>query len=777
MIFCPKCSSILSDNAIFCINCGYKITEKDNLMNVPESNTGSNSNNYPAESPVFSNDPEDLARQSAEAMARESTKDTGANFANANQSQNGEDDTLKNNAGKTFADDEQVGEYDIGEDDSLTDGYDDFDDCEDYDDRRDGYYDDKSKISRKKLIAILSVTIGVIVVALVVCIILFMQKDTDEKSHGSTVTVEPEQKSDGKPEPVSEDPQLKEKTLVSSNGRVYFSNSGMYYYDFESEESILLSDVPVSIEDADKYYNEDVYVTSDSEYIYYIEDKYYIEIAGSSLSYAGRLCMRSLDDIDEEALIIADDVATYRIFEDKNIVVYETSDGIYEYDIKDETCYFVSYKKDIEYLDNNDYGYLTDDGKVYYKEAGKNEVYIDSGVETLYGDANAFYFEKSTEKDFPYKDFVEYDIELMESEPAEPKEPDEPLYEDYSTDEEYDMAYEKYETEYEEYYEAYDEYLELYDEYCNQQIIRDNMGIIESGVYTESLYDIYSVKGGVGKKLSENASFISSPDGSGCYFLVFDFDLTEKLKLSQIEYVDAEITDFALGARVSKCHILCNGNAFMVDKDKDALEVWVSKDYKKIAFSVLNRDKETVDIYSADFDGKNISGTKYLCSGAEEVWFSSYNDVICFVRNYDDDSFSYFVNTKEYKVDASALVSVSPKGEVAYTKGVYYDCNLCVTKDGKRVTQIDSGEIQDVFYDADGTLIYTKRNGSQNQICIYANGKTEIVAQDCTDYVDFKEDSELKNFMFIDDGILYKVKDGEAVKICENASAVIDTIA
>lgn len=613
--------------------------------------------------------------------------------------------------------------------------------------------------SRKKLIIILSSVIGVLVIAAVVFVMIYLN-GSDDKGKGK-----PQEDVSSSDAVVDSSADEKEE-FVFSNGRIYISGNRFYYYDYSQKESVLLSENEIDEDSLHAHFDKDFFISDDGRYIYYPENTHWKTNAEGVTKRVCDLCRKS-SSADDETVTVISNVSEYRFMDDGNTIVYESNGAVYEYDCETETEEFVAYISEANCLDicsDTEYAFINSEMTAYAKKVGQSPREVMTDAAWLYADEDAFYILKDTSISLPYADYVNFDIELLEAPGEEPVEPDVEDYEDY----------EDYEKAYGEYLSLFQEYEDYYYSYHGESDLRELMEIVEAGSLDLSITDIYVYKNGKTKQVCSNGLYCPSPSGIGGTCVSYDYSPTEKIDFSSLNG-ESDISSFILDGARTTSYLLAKGNVYTIDTDKKITNITQSYDGKVLMCYVI-AENDQLDVYRVTFNGKKLSSPKLECKNISYVMFNEFNDCICICDSQDSGSGDDVYINGIYKGSTDYNVDVNSEGQwlsVEIDEATNESLIYFHTK--KSSILVDRGAFGAVFFDDEDNLIYTKIVGSRSELYIYKDGKTEKLCDKLNILTQYHTDQPLDKVMFTENDVLFIIEDGKAVKVADGVTNLVES--
>lgn len=778
-MICPKCNSENPDSAKFCMNCGA----------VANSDIDSKESTAPTEPapmhenelPSFSNDqiiyieePPTLADEDFREQSDEISHQSPGSSQNQ-QTSNGTG-TSQNTQNVSL---DQYDDYDDDYDEQQAKAY-----AEDYD--PDYFEDDISSEnvsspgkSRKKLIIVLCILIGVLIVATVACIIMLMPG-----SSGNSNSKNPNAASDLSEGSAISSIDTPPAKIAYSHGNTFISEEGyLYYYDFENGESILLSDTFIHPDNYNHYENKDIALSADGSRIYYLANITTHE-SGSAVSVSGELYYREFDNPDTE-ILIESNVSNFVLMNKPGFIVYNKSGELYEYDTKNDVSKFVSpitAMESVLFYTDTKYAYTDPEGSLYSKECGKTTAFVSDNVSHIYPfiDGSTFYYAINNDYKISLSDYVEIDVEFLEQ-PVSPTEPTAPEIWNYDSYDDYEAAYEEYETAYDDYETAYNAYLKEYDKYTEQDSLRNMKNEIDSAdeyqIYSSA---VYCYVGSSSKQLTPSG-YINLAQNVGGVVVDTNYKIDKKIKLSEVVELN-DVSSFIHSNCKQTLYVVKKGNLYSFTSDINPYLLNMSDDMSRIAYTANPEgaiDNQTFDLYTSSFNGKSASSPQFVTSGVVYTYFDRYNHLI-FAKNSDkdDDMLDFYIDGV-YACTAYRILDTDKDGNVYYTNYVTYDddyveyINIMLHSRGAGSdTEIARGKSGLTGVSDDGSLIYSFSDDTGWDFYLYSDGKNTKIGDNVTVNSGLWNLAECGVFSFIDDGDLCIVKNGKLKKIAENVLSI-----
>ena len=390
------------------------------------------------------------------------------------------------------------------------------------------------------------------------------------------------------------------------------------------------------------------------------------------------LYYRKVNKSRKNPVKISSDVTSYVLNEKTDIVTYEKEDKLYQYDMKesekianDVTAWYVS-------EDGKTIVYINDDGKAYFKKAGKDKEKIDSdidyiehisddfktvyylkedklymkkmgkdkvkiasdvfAVEAVYDNGDV-YFLKDDSKEVTLMDYVKDDMKEADDKLEEPEYPN---IRDFST--------------YEEYWDAQDAYWDAYYEYDDKEERDELREELESEKMTIDSYELYYYNGKEAKSVAKNVNNYDVDAASErpviVYSVVEPGDVS-KVKLSEIDYI-WEVEDMiedAMQSDDAQWSVAVKANASKVDvKEADYFEL--SKDGNTVYFMAkIDSEDSHGNLYKASISSSKMKKVEKYDSDVYYRTVGFVGEDFAYFKDVDDDDNVGVLVVNKKKVD------------------------------------------------------------------------------------------------------------------------------
>ena len=583
--------------------------------------------------------------------------------------------------------------------------------------------------SRKKLIIILSVVIAVLVAGAAVATWLLWPSDkaSDEVAADSS-------------ESSAHSSEKSQLDAPYYEPGLYYSENSLYYYDFETGDSYVISD-GIDAETASLYTYEDVYVTGDKDQIMFIEKD------ADNNGVCGDLIIHSLKDEDADDITVDSDVSYFDVHDEIGWLWYVKDDVLYEYNIKEDKSEEISENGKLKSDDENTtlyplsygekgYMFVDNNGTLYCREFGGETTEIDDNVD--------FY------ETFALKDGIVYskpsNIEL-----------------NY-----YDFAI----------YEA------------SSDSSADESDLWEDEVFTPgACFELYYFDGKESTLLTEHGKYFHINEDGG-YWCEYDYETDEKMEASSDAY-PYEIEEYASLNAKKKWHLMTDGKSTELELDENAFIDYITEDFDEIwylkAEDALTLSDDGCDLYKAKIKDGEVTDDEKVDSNVSEVY--EFADKVVYYKNNTTDDYSgedYYIDGEMIAENAYYL-DINKDGDIFYTKDIEFD-NDYMDNTGKFVVNIDGEETEiaegtniDFILLDNGTPVYWLEEDGNLNIYVYAKGKSKEIAS-IEDYEQgngtfgffykYENGKDCYSILFIDDGDLYTISGNKAKLICENVEYV-----
>ncbi len=567
---------------------------------------------------------------------------------------------------------------------------------------------------------------------------------------------------------------------------LYIKDSEMYMTD-------MLKSQPLQITDnlADDYekseleyligYSTRPYITADGKMIFYTDN---ISEEGNTLYYR-------YFNSEKEPVKIDSDVSKFEVGKSGRYIIYlDYSGSLYQYDLEnknkianDVVSFYVSKSGEkVMYLTEEKNLYIAIRGKdgnvkidsdvasirdydeeystVYYmkntdlykKTEGKDKEKIASDVSytiSIY-DSGEIYYIKSKNVEKTYADYVEDDMEEIDSAMVKPERPELPSYSDYSM---YSDFYEAYKLAYEEYKIKLDEYYDAQEKYREKEARDTLREQLKSKTLSDYQYTLCYFDGKNENILEEkfyNYYYACAEKRPVLVYTTRVYKEFEKPKLSEIEsYSEVEELIFEYRNEPdSETYISINGNSVAIEYD-DAQFFHIDEHTDNLYF-LADMDKDDLqcgDLYKMDISGntpedatlydKNVYSHRLIST--EDGNLIYYKD---YINDYDNDNFGgeLYMNKERIASDVYNCYYIEDSKTIVYTSD--YDDGLTALRiydGGKSIKVADN--IKDFEIMQNNEILYLsdynneKYRGTLN---LYKNAKSVKLDEDVVCIVSYR---------------------------------------
>lgn len=378
-----------------------------------------------------------------------------------------------------------------------------------------------------------------------------------------------------------------------------------------------------------------------------------------------------------------------KIVSDASLVSCDSEKLAWMFYTKEGALYFQKPGKDdkIKVSENyNDFLVAMKDGKAYFTKTTSSNAKLWDFVEDDMAESDA------AMKEPVYPEYPDY-----------PDYPSRPWRSDFDTQEEYEIAYAEYEAEYERLQKAYDEAREKYyedqDKYYedsakwNEKVNRDSLReTLKEMDYNKSSYELYYFDGKTAKLVTGDLAnswdfdWVTNEKGAVAAGSVEirQGGAVGKVKLSEVNYywqVEDQLNSGSAGALVTK--LVWQDKVFDLNVEKvdsirfsdDAKKIWVLAD--------VNDEKNTGDLYEAKFSKSGMGNAKKIDTDVSTSGFTYSEGVgICYMKEYKDGKGDLYVKGKKIDFDVTSGGVAAFKGGYLYQSGK----DLKYYKGGKATT-------------------------------------------------------------------------------------------
>lgn len=503
------------------------------------------------------------------------------------------------------------------------------------------------KKSKKGLI--FAVGIGVIAVAALVCIFVFLGGNTGGGS---------------------------------KNYAMYVKDKELYYTDFSNKDPWQITSRLVEDDALDNYeffsrsyiLGSDCRLSKDGSVLFFPD-----RIGYSDSGYS--LYCRDVNHPKEEAAKIDSDVVSYSVSDDASAITYQKDDALYQYDRKKEDKQKVaadiqSYRvsgdgRTILYMntenalystvkggerekldsDVSSLNYVSDDlstilyikeDSLYRKEDGKDKEKISSDVFDVLRayDSGEIYYVKAETEEVPLINYVNDD---KKEDDAAMQEPESPSW----TDPDYDAKYEAYQKDLEEYSAKQDR------DYAREYLAEEKM---EFTTYTLCYYN--GEEETIVSDNFTNISYTCATDKPVITYTAYD-DQSEDVTVKMSEIEDPySISGMIAEALDSAARRYVAVGAVSTDLDQDeARNLCLSADGKTLYYlDEIPEDKNYGELYQVSISSSGELGTPELYDSdvcTDYLYFIS-KDKLLYFKDYKEDKGELYINQERIDYDVNA---------------------------------------------------------------------------------------------------------------------------
>ena len=517
---------------------------------------------------------------------------------------------------------------------------------------------------------------------------------------------------------------------------------GIYTYMSENGKYIFFPD-KINDDGFGLYYKKAADPDGDAVKIDTSVESYFVNKAATLVIYLKEDNLYEYNISKGEKDKIASDVYTYMASDDGKKVVYLTNDNdIYlKYSGEDKEKIAGEVSRIVFVNEALTTVYYLKDNALYKKAEGQDKVKIDTDVYSVLKvyESGEIYYIKHNEQIY-IKDYVIDDKKEADAKIYAPTRPIAPSYYNYDTYQEYVDAYERYQVQLEQYYID----LEIYEGKEYRDRIRNSL---ETATTYNSCDSLFYYTGTEVKEITKTALrqsnyyYTYAKNAAVVAYEAYNPSEVAKVKLSEVSniYDLRNKVEDALFSSYAK-YIAVKGSATALKAVKSISSLTIN-DAGTLVYYVDNIDEDTAsgDLYKIAVQGGKLGkAEKYDSEVGGNIRFLDDNTVM-YVKDYKNYVGDLYINKK--KVDSDVYVS-----SVQMVDGkVYYYADY------------DSG-------DTCGTLK------------VYANGKTDKIADDVYDY-DVEIDGQVLYLTDYDtssyEGELYAWKNGEKRKVDKDVSCII----
>lgn len=556
---------------------------------------------------------------------------------------------------------------------------------------------------------------------------------------------------------------------AENNFVLYIKDKELFYTGIDKIKPFQLTQ---KLDDSGSMNNEELFEAANilGVYIHMTKDGKTIFYA-DKISESATIYCRSVNKPDQEPIKIDSEILTYSVSESGKLVTYLREDGsLYQHNLKDKEKIDSEVSSFVVSSDGKKIGYLKEDGGMYLKNAGKDKEKLDSDVEiisyineamnTVYYikedalykkvdgkekekiasdidsvvkiyDSGEIYYLKSTNNEVSLIDYIEDDMKESDAAMVQPQSPQYPSYWEYDTYSEYERAYDEYEAAYEAYQTARQEWYKKQNRDSLRQKLSQRK--LENTAYTLCYYngkeekvltDAYAKKYAVA---DENPVFV---------FSIYNQSAVAKVKLSEIEYL-SEVEDMVEASLFSSAekYIAVNDSYSVIDQT-DADNFKITDDGKAVYF--IDNESETTDngeLYKISVSSK--AGKPELYDSDVYAFELTSNGKILYFKDVKDGGKGELYIDKQkvdYDVDMSSYKYIKDSDTIMYFTDVNdegLNGTLKMFKNGKAVKIAD--DVTEYEVTPGGEILYLQNFSSKNckgELYVYKNKKAQKIADD-----------------------------------------------
>lgn len=504
-------------------------------------------------------------------------------------------------------------------------------------------------------------------------------------------------------------------------------------------------------------------MTKDGKTIFYVD----------KISESATIYCRNVNKPDQEPIKIDSEILTYSVSESGKLVTYLKEDGsLYQHNLKDKEKIDSEVSSFVVSSDGKKIGYLKEDGGMYLKNAGKDKEKLDSDVETISYineamntvyyikedaiykkvdgkekekiasdidsviktyDSGEIYYLKSTANEVSLIDYVEDDMKESDAAMVQPQSPQYPSYWDYNTYSEYERAYDEYEAAYEAYKTARQEW----NKKQNRDSLRQNLSQrkMENTAYTLCYYN------GKEEKVLTDAyakKYVAADDNPVLVFSIYNQSAVAKVKLSEIEYL-SEVEDMVKASLFSSAEkYIAVNDTYSVIEQTDADNFKITDDGKTVYF--IDNESETTghgELYKINVSSKAGKPELYDSDVSTlNINLTSNGKILYFKDAKGGGKGELYIDKQkvDYDVDISSYEYIKDSDTIMYFTDVNDEKSngtLKMFKNGKAVKIADDVTIYEVT--PSGEILYLQNFSLKNckgELYVYKNKKAQKIADD-----------------------------------------------
>ncbi len=524
------------------------------------------------------------------------------------------------------------------------------------------------------------------------------------------------------------------------------------------------------------------YMSEDGKYIFFpdkIEDS---RVSGFDLYYRNT-------NGEGDAIKIDSGVTSYAVNKESTIVTYLESEGggLYQYIIKEDLKEKIASDVD-RYMvsdDGNKIGYINSEGSIYLKYADKEKEKIASDVsrleyvsediktayyikdETLYKqvegqekvkiasdvhsvlkiyDSGEIYY--LTKETLPLANFVTDDMKDADASVTEPEYPDYPNAPSrwsYSTEVEYDAAYEAYKKEYERLSSEYQAAVEAYKAKSFRDGIRE---ALNDDDYELAYLTLYFYDGAEKTVVTDSCYYYSdiASESPVIAYVAYEETSFEKIKLSEIDdSVDSAYDIYSLVKEMAfsayNPYVAVKSTPTLIEQEKKAGAFLINASGTEVYYiDNIPDGKDYGELYKISISKGVVSKPEvydsdvYCRSGVRSYFFAN-NDKLVYYKDVKNGKGELYINKKRIDYDVRIYDIVQTDAEEMFYFTDWNSEKQCGTL--KIYRQDKPQKIKDDVYGysvtADGRVLYLydySLNYYKGELHEWANGETRKIDDD-----------------------------------------------
>lgn len=450
-----------------------------------------------------------------------------------------------------------------------------------------------------------------------------------------------------------------------------------------------------------------------------------------SEGYGGGLYQHNLKEKEK----IGRDVAEFDVSPDGKKVVYLTTDNDFYLWEKGKVSEKIVSEMDRLYTVSQDLStiYYEKEGGFYKQVIGKEKEKIDSEYKEILKiyDSGEVYYTKEEIVDLNLMDYVEDDMKAADDAQTEPIIPEEPSRNDYSSDEEYDAAYQDYRQKLDECVKAYNEYAAKF----SRETLREQLSDYYKKNTKLCLYYYDGKTSTLVSDVLEPYSVITVAENAAVAEVrAYVQEEIEKVKISEITFASEvyNLVNEAMKANVE--HYIVTKNTMHLLNQDEASSMIINDSGSTLYFIDNHNSDYEGDLYQVKIDGNKVEEPKLLDTDVKGTAVFLSDDTYIYSKDANYSFADIFVNGEE--IDYDAYVDKLYLDE--NTGYIYYFTDwdgvvgtLKRYKNGKN--EKISDDVHTYHITNEGTLIYLYDYDSYDQVgdmYLYNNGKPKMIAED-----------------------------------------------